>query len=146
MLGLRMLYVCALLAIVAGLVLLERLSPARREPTQHQLNLMVWATYAPLQFAGLPAIGAAIAASAARAGLPSLHVSTWPFAVGAATFLLVHDFGEYVFHRAQHALPWLWRMHSLHHSDPCMSVTTTVRHYWADGILKAITFWPAATL
>jgi sterol desaturase/sphingolipid hydroxylase (fatty acid hydroxylase superfamily) len=134
------------LGVTALLVGLERLWPARREPTQHRLNMAIWAARLPLNVFVLPAIGAAMAAAAQRAGLPSLHVSTWPFALGAAAYLLVHDFGEFAFHRAQHAVPWLWRLHSLHHSDPCMSATTTERHFWGDGILKAVTIWPAAAL
>jgi sterol desaturase/sphingolipid hydroxylase (fatty acid hydroxylase superfamily) len=134
------------LGLVGVLFALERLWPARRDATQHRLNLLIWATRLPLNLLLLPAIGAAIAAAAGRAGLPSLHVSAWPFALGAAVYLVVHDFGEFAFHRAQHAIPWMWRMHSLHHSDPCMGATTTERHFWGDGILKAVTIWPAAAL
>ncbi len=56
------------------------------------------------------------------------------------------DFGEFAFHRAQHAIPWLWKMHALHHSDPCMSATTAQRHWWGDQLLKAVTIWPAVAL
>lgn len=141
-----MLILCISLAVTAALFALERLWPARREPAQHRLNLMIWATRLPLNVLVLPLIGGALSAAARSAGLPSLHVSAWPFALGAVTYLLVHDFGEFAFHRAQHAVPWLWRMHSLHHSDPCMSATTTERHFWADGVLKAVTIWPAAVV
>jgi sterol desaturase/sphingolipid hydroxylase (fatty acid hydroxylase superfamily) len=54
------------------------------------------------------------------------------------------DFGEYLFHRAQHVFPWLWRLHALHHSDPDVNATTTVRQFWGDDLLKVITIWPAA--
>jgi len=50
------------------------------------------------------------------------------------------DLGEYLYHRAQHAIPWLWRRHALHHSDPCVNATTTERHWWGDLALKAILF------
>ncbi len=59
-------------------------------------------------------------------------------------FVLVQDLAEYLFHRAQHRIPWLWAMHSLHHSDPDMSALTTNRHFWADRIIKNLTIWPAA--
>jgi sterol desaturase/sphingolipid hydroxylase (fatty acid hydroxylase superfamily) len=140
----------ALLFLAFGLTVLllclERLWPARPEPTQNRINFMIWGLRLPLNLLLLPAIGAAIAELARRAAVPSLQISTWPFALGAATYLVAHDFGEFAFHRAQHAIPWLWRLHALHHSDPCMSTTTTERHFWGDGALKAVTIWPAAAL
>ena len=69
-----------------------------------------------------------------------------PLLVGLPLFLLVRDFTEWLFHYAQHRLPWLWAIHSLHHSDPEMTALTTNRHYWGDRLVKAITIWPAATM
>jgi sterol desaturase/sphingolipid hydroxylase (fatty acid hydroxylase superfamily) len=138
--------ICLSFGIAALLVCLERLWPARRDPTQNRINLLVWGVRLPLNLFVLPVIGAAIAELARRAGVPSLQVSAWPFALGAVAYLVVHDFGEFAFHRAQHAIPWLWRLHELHHSDPCMSATTTERHFWGDGVLKAVTIWPVAAL
>jgi sterol desaturase/sphingolipid hydroxylase (fatty acid hydroxylase superfamily) len=141
-----MAFVCLAVGLTAVLLWLERIWPARAEPAQHRINFLVWGLRLPLHLFVLPAIGAAIAELARRAAVPSLHISTWPFVLGAATYVLVHDFGEFAFHRAQHSIPWLWRLHALHHSDPCMSATTTERHFWGDGVLKAVTIWPAAAL
>jgi sterol desaturase/sphingolipid hydroxylase (fatty acid hydroxylase superfamily) len=68
------------------------------------------------------------------------------FVPGFALFLTAMDLGEYAFHRAQHAIPWLWTLHALHHSDPDMNATTTERHFWGDALLKAVTIRPAAAL
>jgi sterol desaturase/sphingolipid hydroxylase (fatty acid hydroxylase superfamily) len=81
-----------------------------------------------------------------RFGIPSLGVGQWPLWLGLPLFFLAMDFGEYAYHRAQHAIPWLWKMHALHHSDPCMNATTAQRHWWGDQFLKAMTIWPAVTL
>src|SRR5215467_14089690 len=43
---------------------------------------------------------------------PEMH----PVARFALGFLFL-DFLRYWFHRLFHALPWLWRLHSLHHAD-----------------------------
>jgi sterol desaturase/sphingolipid hydroxylase (fatty acid hydroxylase superfamily) len=43
-------------------------------------------------------------------------VSGWPFAAQLALFVVTHDFYIYWFHRAQHNVPWLWRLHEAHHS------------------------------
>ncbi len=69
-----------------------------------------------------------------------------PFWLGFVIFLFVSDLGEYLFHRAQHRIPLLWAMHSLHHSDPEMSALTTQRHFWADPLLKAITIYPVTLM
>ncbi|HJP68806.1 MAG TPA: sterol desaturase family protein [Sphingomicrobium sp.] len=69
-----------------------------------------------------------------------------PFWLAFPIFLVVMDFGEYLFHRAQHAIPALWAMHSLHHSDPEMNATTAERHFWGDQLVKAATIWPLAAI
>lgn len=66
-----------------------------------------------------------------------------PWVVQFATFFLLVDLGEYLFHRAQHSIPALWALHSLHHSDPDMNATTTDRHHWADHFIKFVTIYPA---
>jgi sterol desaturase/sphingolipid hydroxylase (fatty acid hydroxylase superfamily) len=43
-------------------------------------------------------------------------VSHWPFATQLGFFLVTHDFYIYWFHRAQHRVPLLWRLHEAHHS------------------------------
>jgi sterol desaturase/sphingolipid hydroxylase (fatty acid hydroxylase superfamily) len=67
-----------------------------------------------------------------------------PVWAAAILYFLVYDLAEYLFHRMQHRIPLLWAMHSMHHSDPNMSVLTTYRHYWADPIFKTLTVWSAA--
>ncbi|MBU6265942.1 MAG: sterol desaturase family protein [Sphingomonadales bacterium] len=71
---------------------------------------------------------------------------TLPFWIGFPILVLARDLGEYLFHRAQHSVPFLWAMHSLHHSDPDMMVLTTQRHFWGDQFIKELTIWPAALL
>lgn len=66
-----------------------------------------------------------------------------PWIVQFAAFFLAIDLAEYLFHRAQHSIPWLWALHSLHHSDPDMNATTTERHHWLDQFIKFLTIYPA---
>jgi sterol desaturase/sphingolipid hydroxylase (fatty acid hydroxylase superfamily) len=71
---------------------------------------------------------------------------TWPLAEQwlslAAAFLLL-DFLHYAAHRCQHALPWLWRFHALHHSDPDVDVTTSVRHHPIEYLIAGGFYWLA---
>ncbi len=69
-----------------------------------------------------------------------------PFWLGLPLFVIIIDLGEYLYHRAQHKIPFLWAMHSLHHSDPDMNVLTSQRHFWGDQVLKALTIWPASLM
>jgi transposase InsO family protein len=45
-----------------------------------------------------------------------------------AEFLLL-DLLHYLVHRLEHAVPFFWRIHAPHHSDPDVDVTTAVRHH-----------------
>jgi sterol desaturase/sphingolipid hydroxylase (fatty acid hydroxylase superfamily) len=53
--------------------------------------------------------------------------------VGAPTATVIAvvmlDAWMYVWHRANHAIPALWRFHRMHHSDACMDVTTATRFH-----------------
>ena len=49
--------------------------------------------------------------------------------IGCGTALL-SDFFYYWLHRLEHASPWLWAEHELHHSDEHLNVTTTFRAHW----------------
>ena len=50
--------------------------------------------------------------------------------LGFAAYAVFQDLGEYLFHRAEHAVPGLWAMHSLHHSDRHFDASTGIPHHW----------------
>jgi sterol desaturase/sphingolipid hydroxylase (fatty acid hydroxylase superfamily) len=79
-------------------------------------------------------------------GIIALPSSGWGLLIGIIAYVVAMDLGEYLFHRAQHAIPWMWAMHSLHHSDTVYDSTTTVRHFWLDPLLKTVTIWLAVGL
>lgn len=50
-------------------------------------------------------------------GLSGLQlVSSWPVWVQLLFFLVTHDLYIYGFHRLQHRVPLLWRLHEAHHA------------------------------
>lgn len=137
------------LAILAVTLFGERLWPAQEpRPDQDRSNLHAWGAYILGQFVLSPAMGAVatLAINRAGGGLIVLPSHGWGLLVGAAVYLAAMDFGEFVFHRAQHRLPWLWAWHSLHHSDTRFDATTAVRHFWLDPVLKSVTVWLAVGL
>jgi sterol desaturase/sphingolipid hydroxylase (fatty acid hydroxylase superfamily) len=52
-----------------------------------------------------------------------------------ATVFLV-DALFYVYHRLQHAVPLLWHIHKLHHTDPAVNVTTSRRTHFLERPLQ----------
>ena len=55
-----------------------------------------------------------------------------PLRFAAALVLL--DGWMYVWHRANHTIPFLWRFHRMHHSDRRMDVTTATRFHLGEHI------------
>jgi sterol desaturase/sphingolipid hydroxylase (fatty acid hydroxylase superfamily) len=75
----------------------------------------------------LSSYGAAMIA--ARHGWGLFHlVPAVPVIALAASFVILDFFGYWT-HRLMHAVPLLWRLHALHHSDTDLDVTTTIRHH-----------------
>src|SRR5262249_60219011 len=46
-------------------------------------------------------------------------------------------------HRCQHAVPFFWRFYALHHSDPDVDVTTSVRHHPIEYLIATAVYWLA---
>src|SRR5438067_1299748 len=70
----------------------------------------------------------------------------WPIADTTLSFVLAFlllDLLHYAVHRWQHAAPFLWRFHALHHSDPDVDVTTSVRHHPIEYLIAATIYWVA---
>jgi sterol desaturase/sphingolipid hydroxylase (fatty acid hydroxylase superfamily) len=69
---------------------------------------------------------------------------SWPIADAALSFaagFLLLDLLRYLVHRCKHAVPFLWRFHALHHSDPDVDVTTAVRVHPIEHLLNSAVFW-----
>ena len=75
-----------------------------------------------------------------------LAVPSWPIAKAWLSMLsgfLLLDLIYYLVHRCQHKVPFLWRFHALHHSDPDVDVTTSVRHHPVEMLLNSAIYWIA---
>jgi sterol desaturase/sphingolipid hydroxylase (fatty acid hydroxylase superfamily) len=75
--------------------------------------------------------------------LPSWPIAGWGGFVAA---FLVLDFLRYLVHRCKHAVLFLWRFHALHHSDPDVDVTTSVRLHPIEFLLNSGVFWVTVIL
>jgi sterol desaturase/sphingolipid hydroxylase (fatty acid hydroxylase superfamily) len=52
--------------------------------------------------------------------------------------LVLLDGWMYVWHRANHAIPLLWRFHRMHHSDRQMDVTTATRFHLGEHVGSSV--------
>ena len=75
-----------------------------------------------------------------------LVLPSWPITDAGLSFVagfLLLDLMRYLVHRCEHAVPLFWRFHALHHSDPDVDVTTSVRHHPIEDVPLSAVFWLA---
>lgn len=69
-----------------------------------------------------------------------LNGLTWPQPVEAAIGFILFDLWMYLWHRANHSVAFLWRLHRVHHSDPAVDVTSAFRFHfgelWISSLLR----------
>jgi sterol desaturase/sphingolipid hydroxylase (fatty acid hydroxylase superfamily) len=53
-------------------------------------------------------------------------------------YYVIYDLVYYLMHRVQHAIPWWWALHSMHHSQRQMSCWTNDRGSLVDGFLQSM--------
>ncbi|SLN41446.1 sterol desaturase family protein [Oceanibacterium hippocampi] len=72
-----------------------------------------------------------------------LPIDPWTAVVAA---LLARSLVSWAIHLAMHKVPWLWRLHRVHHSDPVLDVSTTVRMHPLEFVVNAPLLIGAAVL
>lgn len=122
------------LLLVAELAIAAR--PHRRERWLSNLAFGVAGGAVGLALAAIFPVGAALWAESAGVGL--LRWLAVPEMVALPIAVLLLDLAVYWQHRAMHAVPWLWRLHRLHHRDPGMDVTTGVRFHPGEILLSGL--------
>lgn len=136
-----LLLIVALFGMLILATLLESVIPRRREPEKlgyrwannlglwavGQLNVSWMTTFA--------AVGAAWWSGGEPMGLfRYVDIGFWPAVVLA---ILIFELVSYLFHLALHSVPWLWRIHMVHHTDTEVDFTTTYRAHPLDLLIIA---------
>jgi sterol desaturase/sphingolipid hydroxylase (fatty acid hydroxylase superfamily) len=78
----------------------------------------------------------AIAVLGAEQGSGLLRHLALPGGVTVILGLLLLDFAIYAQHRVSHRIPWLWRLHRVHHSDLDFDTTTAIRFHPGEIVLS----------
>ncbi|PNS09700.1 sterol desaturase family protein [Solilutibacter silvestris] len=53
-------------------------------------------------------------------------------------YYAIYDFTYYAIHRLQHAIPWWWALHSLHHSQRQIGCWSNDRDHYLDDLLESL--------
>lgn len=131
-------------AVIAALWLAESLAPhfaafvrIARERRVHGLRNATLGLINGLL--GVLLLGSVIVLSVHWAQTHEFGLLRWlalPGWVEALAALSLFDAWMYWWHRLNHMVPFLWRFHRVHHSDPRMDVTTALRFHPGEIILS----------
>jgi sterol desaturase/sphingolipid hydroxylase (fatty acid hydroxylase superfamily) len=148
-----------LLLISAAVFTLERIFPWRREQEAiragfvQDLFWMVFNTQYMSWMLALLAVHVVSWFNAAflQAGAPvpeSLRlIADWPVWAQFIVFFVLRDFLEWNIHRWLHTVPWLWRIHQLHHSSEELDWAATFRAHWGEIVIyQTLVYLPLVVL
>jgi sterol desaturase/sphingolipid hydroxylase (fatty acid hydroxylase superfamily) len=111
-----------------------RISPALRWSSNFGMGLLDTLIVRWIFPAG--AVTAAVMAAKQHMGLFNHLLFTGSGAFLASFALL--DLTIYAQHRLLHVLPWLWRVHRVHHADPEVDVSTALRFHPLESVLSML--------
>jgi sterol desaturase/sphingolipid hydroxylase (fatty acid hydroxylase superfamily) len=148
-----------LLLISAVIMTLEWLFPwrSKREPRRDDLyEDLFWMLFNTQFLSWMLAIIAVHLASllnqtVLHLGLPTPEsirlISHWPWWVQIVVFFVIKDFIEWNVHRWLHVVPWLWKLHQLHHSSENLGWASTFRSHWGEiALYKVCVYLPLVVL
>lgn len=75
---------------------------------------------------------------AATGNIGLLNILPLPVWLHVLLAILLLDCWTYWWHRANHKIPFLWRFHRMHHSDPWMDVTTARRFHPGEILFSSL--------
>ncbi len=125
----------AVLAVAEALAPRRRRLLGRRERWGGNLGLVLVDTIVVRLMPPVTAVG--VAALAEARGWGMLHATgPWPAWLGILVSVVWLDFAIYLQHVLFHAVPALWRLHRVHHTDLDLDVSTGVRFHPAEILLS----------
>jgi len=131
--------VTAILGAMALVALLETGIPLHARDERHRSHLGPNLALTFITFATNMLFNVALLLALALLRAKGLGILRWlglgPFASAIAAVVLL-DFSFYLAHVAMHKVPALWRFHRVHHSDPVVDVTTTIRQHPGEGLIR----------
>jgi sterol desaturase/sphingolipid hydroxylase (fatty acid hydroxylase superfamily) len=71
-------------------------------------------------------------------GLGVLRLLSWPAWGETILAFVLLDLWIYIWHRANHSIPFLWRFHRMHHSETSLDATSGLRFHPGEIILSGL--------
>jgi sterol desaturase/sphingolipid hydroxylase (fatty acid hydroxylase superfamily) len=126
---------------IAILLALERMFPLRKQKQPLGRRLFVNSVVGVLAIAAALMIVRPIASwllqEVSQNGWGLTGIVRMPVMLQAIVTFLLLDLSFYYWHRANHAWPFLWRFHNVHHVDPDLDVSTSFRFHFLEIAFSA---------
>jgi sterol desaturase/sphingolipid hydroxylase (fatty acid hydroxylase superfamily) len=138
----------ALWLLLLGLAMLERLRPVHADPHEAKGRLVANFGFGLLNMAiaiAMPLSAVTAAEWARLKGFGVFNRTDAPLAAAVATVLL-WSLLNYLLHRAAHRVPFLWRLHRVHHCDTAVDLSTGFRNHPGEALILAAVRAAAAIL
>jgi len=128
--------------IAAGMLLwiLEGLTPFFSGQKRRSLHAKLNLSMAALNLVILLPSGILMAFMLAwsKTAWAGIGMLTLPPALETILIILLIDLWMYVWHRINHEMAFLWRFHSVHHSDATLDVTTSWRFHYLEILISEL--------
>jgi sterol desaturase/sphingolipid hydroxylase (fatty acid hydroxylase superfamily) len=129
----------SVLAAMAAVALLEALLPLRERGASYRAHLGPNLALTLITFATSTAFGSALVLALEWMRTRELGVIPWlalPPLAATVLVVLALDLAFYLLHVAMHRIPSWWRFHAVHHSDPALDVSSTLRQHPGESLLR----------
>jgi sterol desaturase/sphingolipid hydroxylase (fatty acid hydroxylase superfamily) len=128
-----------ILAAMAALAAIEVAIPLQKRSRWSRAHLAPNLALTFITFATNAAMGVALVlglAALETRGLGLLNVLAPSGWMRALAVLLALDFTSWAAHVSMHRIPVFWRFHRVHHADPAVDVTTTIRQHPGESLIR----------
>ncbi len=130
-------------AIALGVLwLVEGVLPmfeGRKDRVRHSLHNIALGVGNALVAAAIFAAATLFVTEAARTrGIGLLHLLDPPTWSRIAIAVILFDAWQYLWHRLNHMVPFLWRFHAVHHSDAELDASSGLRFHTGEIVLSSV--------
>jgi len=136
--------------IMVLLLLVEQIKPRRPESASQTSRWLNNIALTLLNFFLMAYVTVAVSMSSwvinFQPDMPLLQHPALNVVTATMITILTIEFVGYWFHRVMHRVPLLWRVHSVHHSDTEVDVTTTHRHHPIEPFISVVITLPVILL
>lgn len=123
-------------AVFLMIIMAESIHPHTRMHRPWKTNLGLWLVDTMLTRVVCGACGLVVAAWAVTNGFGALQMLQLPLWVALLISVIMLDLVSWMWHLANHHVPWLWRLHRVHHADRAFQVTTALRFHPGELLLS----------